>query len=297
MISYSQLVRIKNTVNDLLDENHLKEELESHRNKQIICTFSAASNVTGIQSNVDRISTLVHEYDGLVFWDYAADAPYLRIDMNPSETAYKDAVFISPRKFVGGPDTSGILIGKEHLFQNSIPNQCGGGTVNFVTRTQVEYIKKIEEREEGGTPNILDNIRTGFVFDLKDAVGVKFIEEKEEKLVDIFRQRFPKTSNLKLLGSLDVPRLAIFSFLILVPEFKLYLHYNFVCVLLNDLFGIQVRSGCSCAGSYVLVKQLNCFFNFKKQISFYLSFSFKELLNIDDKSADIFTKFIAENEK
>ena len=75
--------------------------------KHIICTLNAASNVTGIRTDVDKISTLVHEYNGLVFWDYAAAAPYVKIDMNPSKTAYKDAIFISTHKFVGGPGTPG----------------------------------------------------------------------------------------------------------------------------------------------------------------------------------------------
>ena len=272
MILYLKLVRITNTENDLLDQNHLEQQLQSFPDKRIICTFSAASNVTGIETNVDQISKLVHQYNGWIFWDYAAGAPYLPIDMNPSGDAYKDAVFISPHKFVGGPGTPGVLIGKEHLFKNPIPNQCGGGTVNFVTRTQIEYIKHVETREEGGTPNILGNIRTGFVFDLKNAVGTEFIERKERELVNSFRQRFPKSSNLKPLGSLDVPRLAIFSFLILVPNFNRYLHHNFVCVLLNDLFGIQVRSGCSCAGPYVLVNQINYLFEKLKLSLFFLSF-------------------------
>ena len=151
--------------------------------------------------------------------------------------------------------SSGILIGKKHLFHNKIPCVCGGGTVNFVTRTNVEYIDDIEIREEGGTPDIIGSIRAGLVFQLKDAVGHQIIEKREDELVNKFFERLSKIDSLIILGSQTVSRLAIFSFLIYVPMIKKYLHYNFICSLLNDLFGIQVRSGCACAGPYVLVKE------------------------------------------
>ncbi|CAF4991457.1 unnamed protein product, partial [Rotaria sp. Silwood1] len=225
-----EIIRIPNTKQGLLDQHFLKKKLKHYYHKvkkHIICSLNAASNVTGIRTDVDTVSTLVHQYDGWVFWDYAAAAPYVKIDMNPSETAYKDAVFISTHKFVGGPSTPGILIAKKKLFTNRVPSDCGGGTVNFVTRTNVEYVKDIETREEGGTPNILGAIRAGLVFHLKEAVGEKIIEKREEELVEKFFQRFRNHEKLLVLGSSTVPRLAIFSFLIYVPAFDKYLHHNF----------------------------------------------------------------------
>ena len=173
--------------------------------------------------------------------------------MNSPKTSYKDAVFLSPHKFVGGPETPGILLAKKNLFRNNVPSNVGGGTVNYVTREHIEYHKDIETREEGGTPNIIGSIRACLAFDLKEAVGTDFIQHREEQLVQLFFSRFAKHKKLVILGSTEVPRLAIFSFLIYVPTFKRFLHHHFICVLLNDLFGIQVRSGCSCAGPYVLV--------------------------------------------
>ncbi|CAF4390161.1 unnamed protein product [Rotaria sp. Silwood2] len=271
-----EVIQIPNTKEGLIDQDYLKKQLKHYHNtiqKHIICAFNAASNVTGIRTDTDHISKLVHQYDGWIFWDYAAAAPYVKIDMNPSEKAYKDAVFISTHKFIGGPSTPGILIAKKKLFTNRVPSGVGGGTVNFVTRTNTEYVKDIETREEGGTPNILGAIRAGLVFHLKECVGCETIEAREDKLVAKFCQRFRNHQKLIVLGSLTVRRLGIFSFLIYESLFDKYLHHNFVCVLLNDLFGIQVRSGCSCAGPYVL-----------------------DLLEIDDKTAEIFTKFITEDE-
>lgn len=147
----------------------------------------------------------------------------------------------------------GILIAKKKLFTNPVPSSVGGGTVNFVTRTQTEYIQDIETREEGGTPDIVGAIRAGLVFQLKESVGTRTIEAREEELVRKVFARFRDHETLYILGLPTAPRLGIFAFLIYVPAYNKYLHHNFIAVLLNDLFGIQVRSGCSCAGPYVLV--------------------------------------------
>ncbi len=156
-----------------------------------------------------------------------------------------------------------------------MPCDCGGGTVNFVTRTQTQYVKDIETREQGGTPDILGSIRAGLVFHLKQSIGDEIIEAREDELVKKFFKRFRSHSTLFILGPPTAHRLAIFSFLIYVPSFKKYLHHNFVCILLNDLFGIQVRSGCSCAGPYVLVSNIefDSFVWVNKRSYFYLGFT------------------------
>lgn len=130
----------------------------------------------------------------------------------------------------------------------------GGGTVNYVIRDGVEYVENIEEKEEGGTPDIVGSIRAGIALHLKDVIGHSFIARREKQLVQRFLQEFSESQTLLLLGPTEPDRLAIFSFLVYVPSLGKYLHHNFVCSLLNDLFGIQVRSGCSCAGPYVLVR-------------------------------------------
>ncbi|CAF4063303.1 unnamed protein product [Rotaria magnacalcarata] len=269
-----EMIRIPTTQHGILNKSLLKGYLQyfSKLKKHIICSLNAASNISGILTDVDSISTLVHSYGGLIFWDYATAAPYIKIDMNPSATAYKDAVFISTHKFVGGPGTPGILIAKKNLFSLKPPKACGGGTVNFVTRTCREYNFDIETREEGGTPDIIGCIRAGLVFQLKDSIDSNYMQAREEELVKRFYRHFKKTKTLILLGSQTAARLPIFSFIIYVPSVCKYLHHNFVCLLLNDLFGIQVRSGCACAGPYAL-----------------------DLLNVDDVKTDIYCLFMTEN--
>ena len=166
----------------------------------------------------------------------------------------------------------GLLIAKKHLFSLKAPKACGGGTVNFVTRTCHEYNYNIEIREEGGTPDIIGCIRAGLVFQLKDAMNMNYIENREDELVKKFYKRFKKHPTLLLLGSTTAIRLPIFSFIIYVPGICKYLHHNFICLLLNDLFGIQVRSGCACAGPYAL-----------------------DLLNVNDVKTDIYCMFMTED--
>jgi len=235
------------------DGNVNMEELEAqlkkyHKKKPLIGSFSAASNVTGIIAPVDEIHALLKKYEALSFWDYAGAAPYVSIDMNPKGTAGKDAIFISAHKLIGGPGSPGILVAKRTLFSEGLPVVTGGGTVHFVTKTQQSYLEDIEVREEGGTPAIIESIRAGMAFKLKDMVGAENIEQIESKYIKEAIETFGKYPNVYVLGSLEASRLGFLAFNI--RHNGRFLHHNFVVALLNDLFGIQSRGGCSCAGPY-----------------------------------------------
>lgn len=229
-----------------LDE--LKKSLEQYHGKRpMIGSFSAGSNVTGILSDVKKITALLKKYDALSFWDYAGAAPYVKIDMNPKGAAI-DALFISTHKLIGGPGTPGFLLAKESLFSKGLPVVTGGGTVHFVTKTQQRYFEDIEVREEAGTPAIIGSIRAGLAFRLKEIVGAKRIEDLEEEYVHIAMKKLGKNENIFILGDLKAKRLSFMAFHIRFNG--RFLHHNFVVALLNDLFGIQARGGCSCAGPY-----------------------------------------------
>ena len=228
----------------------LEKQLQANKNKRLIGSFSAASNVTGILCNQDAITALLHRYNALAFWDFAAAAPYVALDMNPSSdpTLAKDAMFFSTHKFIGGPGTPGILVVKKAIIANQTPSHVGGGTVSFVTPEDHTFLPVGERREEGGTPSIIESIRAGLVFQLKQAVGEKIIEAREHELVQLIDKHWHNHPNIERLGHADAARLSITAFRI-KTELG-YLHHGFVTALLNDLFGIQVRGGCSCAGPY-----------------------------------------------
>lgn len=235
-----------------VDQEHLARELRRYADRPLrIGSFSAASNVTGILSDTDGISALLHAHGALSFWDFAAAAPYIDIAMNggPDPLAYNDAIFLSPHKFIGGPGTPGVLVVRRELLRNRVPDVPGGGTVAYVNPTEHRYLDDPAHREEGGTPSIIGSIRAGLVFQLKHAVGTSVIREHEEAYLRRAMAAWQQEPAIQILGNLDAERLSIISFVIRGPSGR-YLHHNFVVALLNDLFGIQSRGGCSCAGPY-----------------------------------------------
>jgi selenocysteine lyase/cysteine desulfurase len=236
-----------------VDIAELEQQLLRFADRPVkIGSFSAASNVTGILSDTDAISTLLHRHGALSFWDYAAAAPYLdiRVTARPGAPgSYHDAVFISPHKFIGGPSTPGVLVVRRELLHNRVPDIPGGGTVDYVNPDEHRYVQDVVAREEGGTPAIVEAIRAGLVFQLKQAVGAEVIRAKEEQFLRRAIGAWAAEPALEVLGNLDAERLSIVSFVVRTPSGR-YLHHNFVVTLLNDLFGIQSRGGCSCAGPY-----------------------------------------------
>ncbi len=252
--SIADVVAIPEDEGGHIDEHALEVELKRYADRPLkIGSFSAASNVTGILSDTHRISDLLHRYGALSFWDFAAAAPYIQIEMYGRCTehpdAYKDAIFLSPHKFVGGPSTPGVLVVRRDLLRNRVPSVPGGGTVEYVNSTDHRYLTDPEAREEGGTPAIVDSIRAGLVFQLKEAVGTDVIKAQEEKFLRHAITSWRANPRIEILGNLEAERLSIISFRVLHPSGR-HLHHNFVVAILNDLFGIQARGGCSCAGPY-----------------------------------------------
>ncbi|MEP6759388.1 MAG: aminotransferase class V-fold PLP-dependent enzyme [Actinomycetota bacterium] len=253
--SIALVIEIPEDHDGRIDLAALEAALIEHGDRPVkIGSFSAASNVTGILSDTRAISVLLHRFGALSFWDFAAAAPYVEVEMAPHRAGedpdldYKDAIFLSPHKFIGGPGTPGVLVARRDLFHNAVPSVPAGGTVEYVNPFEHVYLSDIERREEGGTPDIVGSIRAGLVFRLKEAVGAEAIREREESFTHRALHRWEENPDIKVLGSHDLPRLSIVSFV--VRHEGRYLHHNFVVALLNDLFGIQARGGCSCAGPY-----------------------------------------------
>jgi len=254
--SIGDVVTIDEDEDGHLDIEQLREQLELYAERPVkIGSFSAASNVTGIITDTRAVSSLLHAHDALAFWDFAAAAPYVDIDMGSAAEmeGYYDAVFISPHKLIGGPGTPGLLVARRSLFTNRVPDVPGGGTVTYVNTTDHDYLVDIEHREEGGTPDIIGAIRAGLVFQLKDAMGTERIRELEEHWVRRAIDAWEQNPKLYILGDHEAERLSIVSFVVRhvgKDGEQGFLHHNYVVALLNDLFGIQSRGGCSCAGPY-----------------------------------------------
>lgn len=255
--SIADVVMIEQDADGHLDADALERQLLRYADRTMkIGSFSAASNVTGIVTDTARISALLHAHGALSFWDFAAAAPYVGISMyadtDRDPLAYFDAVFLSPHKFIGGPSTPGVLIARRELFTNRVPVVPGGGTVAYVNPDEHRYLSDPTHREEGGTPAIVESIRAGLVFQLQQAVGLPVIRAHEEHYLRRAVEAWMREPAIEILGNLDSERLSIVSFVVRSGESgtRPYLHHNFVVALLNDLFGIQARGGCSCAGPY-----------------------------------------------
>jgi selenocysteine lyase/cysteine desulfurase len=236
-----------------IDLEHLAALLgdPAYRDRPRIGSFSAASNVTGIRTPVHEIAALLHRHCTLACFDYAASGPYVAIDMNPGSEAWLDAIFLSPHKFVGGPGSTGVLVFNERLYRQDLPpTVAGGGTVDYVSPTDQDFVADIEVREKAGTPGILQTLRAALAFEIKAAVTPAAIEAREAVLLARVFARWTGAEGVEILGNHDPAlRIGIVSFNVRDPRGG-YLHPKFVTALLNDLFGIQSRAGCSCAGPY-----------------------------------------------
>ncbi|XP_059663534.1 uncharacterized protein LOC132309224 [Cornus florida] len=280
--SLAEVVEIGLDENGLIDIAALRQHLESyqHTNRPMLGSFSACSNVTGIYTDTRSLASLLHRYGAFACFDFAASGPYVEIDMRSGEVDGYDAIFLSPHKFVGGPGTPGILLMSKVLYQlgSSPPSTCGGGTVSFVNGFNEEdtlYYDDVEEREDAGTPPIIQKIRTAMAFSLKEYIGYEVIQKQEHYFIDRALDRLFANPNIWVLGNNSVKRQAILSFLVFSTTNSSFhdlknkasdggisiwresgnmrdkpLHGPFVAKLLNDLFGIQARGGCACAGPY-----------------------------------------------
>jgi selenocysteine lyase/cysteine desulfurase len=256
--SLATTVQVRLDASGNIDLAHLEELLQDPRYKgrKLIGSFSAASNVTGIRSDVRKLAGLLHKHGAIACFDFAASAPYVDIDMNPEpeyagEDPSIDAVFISPHKFLGGPGSSGVLVFNERIYDRDLPpSVSAGGTVDYVGMQDQDFIARIEEREKAGTPGVLQTLKAGLVFQIMDAVGTDVFHRREQEYASRALESWMENDRIEILGNPDpASRVGIISFNIKDESGK-YLHHKFLTVLLNDLFGIQSRAGCSCAGPY-----------------------------------------------
>lgn len=231
----------------LVDPLILRRELEKYTDREFkIGSFTACSNVSGIRTPIYEMAKIMHEFGGVIFVDFAASAPYDPIDMHPANPMEKlDAIMFSPHKFLGGPGSSGVLIFDASMYHNSAPDNPGGGTVDWTNPWgKYKYVDDIEVREDGGTPGFLQSIRTAFCLQLKAQMGVENIRQREEELLKLAFSGLDSIPEVIILANEHRKRLAVISF------YVEGIHYNLMVKLLNDLYGIQTRGGCACAGTY-----------------------------------------------
>lgn len=243
----ADVVVVEPDENGLVDLNNLSDAVSLYINRKLIIgAFSACSNVTGIETPYHQMARIIHAAGGYCFVDFACSAPYVKIDMHPKDPMEKlDAIFFSPHKFLGGPGTPGVIVFDSKLYKNRVPDTPGGGTVDWTNPWGMHrFISNIEQREDGGTPGFLQAIKAALCIKLKNEMGVEKMQAREEQLIKTAFTEMRKIPGLHILADNVEKRLGAISF------YVEGIHYNLLVKLLNDRFGVQVRGGCSCAGTY-----------------------------------------------
>jgi len=243
----ADVVMIEPTAELRVDLDDLRKKLELYKDRKFkIGSFTACSNVTGVNTPYYQLARIMHEHGGVVFIDFAASAPYMNIDMHPDDPMEKlDAIFFSPHKFLGGPGSSGVLVFDKAMYTAEVPDNPGGGTVDWTNPWgKYKYVDDIEVREDGGTPGFLQSIKAALAIELKEHMGVDKILAREEELLEVALPGLHAIEGVEILADNVEDRLGVISFY--HPD----IHFNLFVRLLNDRFGIQTRGGCACAGTY-----------------------------------------------
>ena len=248
--SGAEVVEIPEAATGGPDMGALEAALTAAQDAELIVgSFSAASNVTGILTDSDAVTRMLKAHGAVAVWDYGAAAPYIRMDVEHGTDAQKDAIVFSPHKFPGGPGASGVMVVREAVVRRSTPTLPGGGTVSFVSPWGHTYSRSLEDREEGGTPNVVGDIRVALAMLVKEALGAEWLATRQKALRVRAEAVWRRNPNLELLGHPGPDALPIFSFRVRDGQGGL-VHHQFFTRLLSDLHGVQARGGCACAGPY-----------------------------------------------
>lgn len=225
-------------------------------NKNILCFFNHGSNVTGTiqdQKNINLIcKTIIPNI--IMAWDYACSFPYVDIDMQNDNT---DIIVCSPHKCMGGCGCSGLLVYRKDLHKASYPFVLAGGITQYICESEQLLSFNQENLESAGTPNCLGILRIKEVL-LKRRRYLKYIINRNNYLVNILYNYISKNCNNFQI--LDSPKLINNRLPIISIYCKDSTHYNLLCAILSDFFGIMTRGGLSCC-SLLYQKYLPCCMN------------------------------------
>lgn len=224
----------------IIDLQELENILEKNKDREIIGSFSAASNVTWIKNPIKEIYKIIKKYNGIMCVDAAASSAYMNIDCK-----YYDAMFLSPHKLIGWPWSSGILVIKKYLCDRiQKPTFAWWWTVKYVSRTTQIYSDRVEDREDAWTPWIIQFIKASLAYELRNEIGLEFIKKREQELKDYFEAKIRDIDNIEMYCNYYPDKIPIYSF-----NIKWFSPY-FIAKELSYKYWIQTRAGCSCAWPY-----------------------------------------------
>ena len=236
--AFCDLVRIP-LKNGLMSLDSIESLLDSQ--KIDFSSINIASNVSGIIAPYAQISNILRQKNIDIAFDLAALSPHSNLDC-----ALFDSAFLSPHKLVGGIGSCGILCIRKNSFESSLPPTfSGGGSVKYVSQNSHYYIDDIESREDSGTPPILPLLKATLAYQYRNEIGLDFIKKRENVLYNLLLSELKKIDGITLYGAdLEANYIPIISFNVSgVSPYDLSWE-------LSHNYGIETRSGCSCAGVY-----------------------------------------------
>lgn len=234
-----EVIRVGLDKEGMIDFESLQKILVENKGRKIIASFSVSSNVTGVISDYKKLYLMVKAYGGMVALDATTAISYMQI-----EPGFYDAMFCSGHKLLGGVGGCGILVIKKSLLTSQEPTFAGGGTVRYVSRSEVVYKIDKEKLEEAGTPGIIQFIKTYLAFKLRNDIGFEFIAKTDNELKEYFLEKISKFEDVILYAKNINHKLPIFSF-----NVKGFDPYTFGS-LLSEKYDAETRAGCACAGPY-----------------------------------------------
>jgi cysteine desulfurase / selenocysteine lyase len=243
------VMRIEVLADGTLDYDDLEAKLATGKVKLVAIT--GASNVTGYLPDIRRIARLAHTHGARIVVDAAQLLAHKAIDMQGEDEMEKIDFLAAAGHKAYSPFGAAFLIAPLDVINAAEPYIPGGGTVQFVTDTDIVWAEGVD-RHNGGTPNIAGVIALGSALKWLSDIGLDWIREHELELLERVEGKLRAIPGVTFLGNIPIERkLGVLPFNIDG------MHHDAVSRVLNNQYGIATRNGCFCAHPY-LTRLLNC---------------------------------------
>jgi selenocysteine lyase/cysteine desulfurase len=231
-----------------IDLEDLKRKLLRYGRQAKLVAISGASNVTGLMPPIKEIAQIAHEHGTIFMVDAAQLAPHRKIKMGkPGGEESIDYLVFSGHKMYA-PFGTGVLIGPRKMFKQGDPDLVGGGTVNYVTLSQVQWAH-LPDKEEAGSPNVPGAVALSAAIDYFNRVGFASIAAHERELTRYALKRFSEIDGVTLYGpkkwQAGQDRVGVISFNVDG------VYHAVVAAILSYEGAVAVRNGCFCAHPYI----------------------------------------------
>lgn len=205
-------------------------------------TVTGASNVTGEVLPVAALARLARDHGALFVLDAAQLAPHRPIDMGAWGV---DALALSGHK-MHAPYGAGALVVRRDLVAAAEPLLAGGGAVDLVSDTEVDWTDG-PERHEAGTPNVVGAVALGVACAELGRLGMDTVAAHERGLQRMLADGLDSIRGVGRLELWDThDRLGLATFTVDGRS------HGEVAAILSAEHAVGVRDGCFCAHPYML---------------------------------------------